>query len=245
MRLKAYAAQTYQGPFLNLNEDDYVVDLDTSLFLVLDGFGGTGIGDVAVKLVREKIQAFFSGFCRDPEITFPFYLGHRYLLESNALINSVNLAHKALCKENSKVDLNKRGGTSLIASTLSDGVLFIASVGNCLPILIRNHKIHLLRLPDSLSTYYGYTSFDFFKNIPLSALGLFDDVQVHINEVKVEKGDVFIYLTDGVYSYLSNPDLLEVFNKVKYDHSEKLQLLFDMANRQGNEDNQTGMVLSF
>ena len=60
MRLKSFSAQTTQGPYLQLNEDAYDHDLNTNLYMVLDGFGGSGIGDRAVSLLKENVKKFYT-----------------------------------------------------------------------------------------------------------------------------------------------------------------------------------------
>lgn len=44
MKLKSYAAKTHQGPYLEINEDGYEFDFENELYMILDGFGGSGIG---------------------------------------------------------------------------------------------------------------------------------------------------------------------------------------------------------
>ena len=60
MRLKAYAAQTHQGPYLQVNEDGYDFDFDHELFMIFDGFGGSGVGDKAVDKLKQDIRYFYS-----------------------------------------------------------------------------------------------------------------------------------------------------------------------------------------
>ena len=51
--LKGFSSKTHQGPFLQTNEDDIDVDLINDLFLIFDGFGGAGIGDRTVGVIKE------------------------------------------------------------------------------------------------------------------------------------------------------------------------------------------------
>ena len=46
MNLKTFSAESSPGPFLQVNEDAYDFDLINEVFLLLDGFGGSGVGDV-------------------------------------------------------------------------------------------------------------------------------------------------------------------------------------------------------
>ena len=42
-----------KGPVLNVNEDDCVTDIKNSLFGVIDGHGGSGIGDKGFRAYQE------------------------------------------------------------------------------------------------------------------------------------------------------------------------------------------------
>ncbi|MEI8347163.1 MAG: hypothetical protein WCG27_06835, partial [Pseudomonadota bacterium] len=89
IQLKSYAGKTHQGPHLQVNEDCYEVDLCNRLYLVIDGIGGAGIGNRYSALFKDGIKQFYTRLGGDPDATRPFYFGHRYLLEGNALINSL------------------------------------------------------------------------------------------------------------------------------------------------------------
>lgn len=77
--IKSYAMKTHQGPFLNLNEDLVEVDLVNNLFMVIDGFGGSNIGDKAASMVRDSLKRSFTKIASDPDSTLPFYFSHKYL----------------------------------------------------------------------------------------------------------------------------------------------------------------------
>ena len=60
MELSSYYGKTDQGPYLNINEDDILIDLEARLFGVFDGLGGGSIGNEAVSLVKNKMYSFFN-----------------------------------------------------------------------------------------------------------------------------------------------------------------------------------------
>ena len=141
MKVKAYAAQSHQGPYLEVNEDGHEADVINGLYMVLDGYGGSGIGDKAVDLVRKKVKHFFTRINEDSNATLPFYYSKKYLLEGNALINAVHFAHRNLMDENEKLDLSSRGGASGVLTSLSDNIVTIVSTGNCRAYLYRKGRI--------------------------------------------------------------------------------------------------------
>ena len=93
IELKSYAMLSHQGPYLNVNEDTAEADIVNNMFLVIDGFGGAGIGDEVALLVKDILKKAYKKISVDPDSTLPFYYSHKYLLEANALINALFNAH--------------------------------------------------------------------------------------------------------------------------------------------------------
>jgi len=244
-KLKSYTVNTNQGPYLQINEDDAVVDLKNKLFMIFDGFGGTNIGDKAVELVRETIQKFYTKIGGDPDSTFPFYYSHKYLIEGNALVNSMHLAHSMLKKSNQEKNLSEKGGTSCIAASLADSILTLSSTGNCSAYLLRRGKLDNIVRPDSLESL-SEDNFDIqFRTTPMSGFGLFDDLHLSVKEYKVLTGDLFIFMTDGAYSRLGIKEIKHILERSDLDDNSKVKEFYKLSNQRGNLDNQSTVLLQF
>lgn len=242
-RLKSYSAKTHQGPLLQVNEDDYDVDLRNQLFFLMDGFGGAGVGDKAVGLVKSQLKSFYTKIAMDPDSTLPFFFSPRYLIEGNALINSLKSAHQSLKNENAEKDMSSRGGVSLIAVAASESLLTLVSVGNCASFLYRQGRLELLTYPDCLKPLSDEYQRSFHLH-PLNALGLFDEVEPQVRELRLQNDDQVILLSDGVYGRLKEEEIKFVLEK-KTEKSHLIDDLFAMANSRGNLDNQTAVILRF
>ena len=153
IKLKSYAAKTEVGPYLQVNEDDIDVDLTNNLYVIYDGFGGSNIGDKCVSISKENISKFYIKISADPDSTLPFYFSPKYLIEGNALINAVNIAHKEILKYNSTAEMSERGGVCLLAAAQSENILTFVSTGNCLALLYRKNELSFITLPDSLANF--------------------------------------------------------------------------------------------
>lgn len=245
MEIINFAAQTSQGPFLNLNEDAFEYDLDSEFFTVLDGFGGAGCGDVTVKELASNLKKFYTNFIFDPNSTLPFYYSPRYLPEGNAIINAALNSHQKIFEANTNKDLSSRSGASGIVGSKVESVLSLLSVGNCRAYLFRKGKT----LPIFTEDSFKYLSHDLFethlKNIPLSGFGLFPDLHYQVKELRVAKDDKVLLLTDGVYGRISDEELLSTISKFSLNINHKIHELFDLSNSRGNLDNQTCMILEF
>ncbi|MCO4792890.1 MAG: protein phosphatase 2C domain-containing protein [Bacteriovoracaceae bacterium] len=244
IKLKSYSARTDSGPYLQVNEDDHDIDLVNNLFLLFDGFGGTNIGDKAVELVKETVKKFYTKIGGDPDSTLPFYFSHKYLIEGNALINALHLAHSLLKKENSEKEMSNRGGASGICAALAENILTFASTGNCLCYRYRRGHIEVVVQPDSLRTISKDNYDPQFHSAPMSGFGLFDDLHLQISEYRVLPEDLFILMSDGVYSRVEPKEICYTIEK-SLPQSEKIDELFNLANSRGNLDNQSTIFLQF
>ncbi|MBY0414903.1 MAG: SpoIIE family protein phosphatase [Bdellovibrionales bacterium] len=242
--LKSYGMQTHQGPHLNLNEDVVEADLINNLFMLIDGFGGSNVGDRAAMLIRDQLKRSFTKIAIDPEATFPFFYSHRYLIEGNALINAFHNAHKAMNRDNEEKTMDNRGGASVIAASIAENILTLVSTGNCVAYLYRKGQLSLEVLPDSLASLSRDSLDSRLQSIPMSGIGLFEDLHYTVRELRVSEGDLIVLLSDGVYSRLVND---EIKNTIERGESELeiIKELFRLSNDRGNLDNQSGIVLQF
>lgn len=244
IEIKSYYAKTHQGPYLNINEDDVQVDLEYKIFNIFDGFGGSSIGDKAVDLVKEKIESFFSRVSNDPDATMPYFYSPRYLLETNALINAIHLAHNSLLEENSSKQMNERAGVSVLSAMMSESILSLVSIGNCCAYLMRNNQLSLISPPDCISPIEKTEHNINLKTFPLVALGLHDEIMPKVWEINIQEGDRIVFLSDGVFSRLGMDDLKFVLRDNERSEHQAILDLFKAANDKGNLDNQSAILVS-
>lgn len=245
MKLKSFSAKTDQGPYLQVNEDNFEVDLTNELFMIFDGFGGAGLGDRCVSRLKDNIKTFYTRVTGERDATLPFYFSFKYLLEGNALLNSMYYAHKVLYQENCKLEMFKRAGSSSIIGALSENIITFASVGNCVCFLYRKGILQKIFQEDSINLLTVDNFKNYLKTSPLSAFGLFEDLHIQVKEVKILPGDVFITLTDGAYARLEHKEIKYIVEKVDYSYESKIKEFFELANSRGNLDNQSAIILQF
>ncbi len=244
VELKSYYYETTNGPYLELNEDQIVIDLPNSLFGVIDGFGGVGIGDKASEIVAESLKSLYVRVGGDPDATLPFYYSEQGILESNALINTFFYAQNELKNHFIDSDISNRGGASVLAAVVSENMFISVSTGNCMGILVRNGKVVGNSTPDILDANFDFRD-KYFRTIPLNALGLYSDFKYVVNEVKIHPGDLFILMTDGCYSRLDRTDFKSIFLNKDYMLNEMGAEVLSRSNQQGNLDNQSVVLLQY
>lgn len=245
MRLKSYAAQTHQGPYLQINEDGYDFDFDNELYLIIDGFGGSGVGDRAVEKLKSEIKHFYGKISHDPNATMPLYYNPRNLLEGNAILNSLLNAHFNLLKSNHEKPINQRAGASLIAAVRAESILVLVGVGSCVAYHFREGKLHKIISEDTFMPLSRDPSRARFTNSPMNALGMYPEMGQQLKEIRLAEGDKVVLLSDGVYGTLNEDEILYVLNKSAPDAQERINSLLKLSNDRGNLDNQTAMILEF
>lgn len=245
MKLKNYAAVTHQGPYLEVNEDGYDFDLDQQFFMVLDGFGGSGIGDKAVLRLKEEVKKFLGRLASDADSTMPLYWNARWPIEGNALVNSMLFAHQNMYRDNSTKPLNQRAGASFCCALKADDMLILAQVGNCFSYLVRRGHVEPLFIPDNHVWLAPDLHATASMRIPASAFGFYPELTWSLREVRVQEGDQFALFTDGVAPWIDYGELGHVLSRPDEDLQTKLNGLLKLSNDRGNHANQTGMILEF
>lgn len=245
IELKSFGLESHQGPHLNINEDVAEVDLINNLYMVIDGFGGSNVGDKAAGVCRDLIKRAYTKISIDPDSTLPFFYSHKYLLEGNALINAFELAHQEVNKLNESKPMDQRGGASVLAAGLSENMLTLISTGNCSAYLYRKGRLTQEVLPDSLGNLSRDSVQSHHMSIPLSGIGLFEDLHFSVREVKLTAGDIIVLLTDGACSRLLLDEVKYIVEKNNQNELELIKKLFTLSNERGNLDNQSGIVLQF
>ncbi len=245
IELKSYGLLTHQGPHLNLNEDLVEVDLVNNLYMIIDGFGGSNVGDKAASIIRDSLKRSYTKIALDPDSTLPFFFSHKYLIEGNALINALHTAHQNMTRENQGKSMNNRGGGSVISAALAENILTLISTGNCGAYLYRKGQLTTEILPDSLKSLSRDHFSSYLHTVPMSGVGLFEDIHYQVKELKIASGDLVILLTDGVYARLLESEIQYTVEKNLDSELEIIKELFKFANDRGNLDNQSGLILQF
>jgi serine/threonine protein phosphatase PrpC len=232
MQLVSYCAKTDKGPYLNINEDDYLIDLNKNIYGIFDGMGGGRVGSDLIRSLKEYLLKFYNQFS-DQDATIPFFYSPRFLIEGNALINAIYQSNSLIYEENSQRD--NKGASSLVLTNLTGSILTVASIGLGLVYVFRDNRLILLNFSDSLSLS---------SLIPTNLLGIYESVNLELREAKLRSGDLVLFLSDGIYAFLEEMDVVKILRGGGGLNS-KVEQLFEKANNKGNQDNQTALFLQF
>jgi PPM family protein phosphatase len=220
------------------NEDSFIADDQSKVFLVADGMGGHAAGEIASQITASTVNELLSK--RAPESNL-----------EDALSLAVREANTRVY-ETQKLKPEYRGmGSTLTALTVADNRYFLAQVGdsraylfreNALSQLSRDHSIVWPLYEKGLLTKEDISRHPR-KNLITRSIGTHPEVEVDLKSDSVLEGDVFLLCTDGLTDVLSDQDIQQILSDGDKNLKEIGERLIQAANSGGGPDNITIVVV--
>ena len=237
--MEAYAL-TDIGQVRSMNQD-YIyssperVGSLPNLFLVADGMGGHRAGDFAsrftVEVLAEEVQ--------NSKETHP----------EQILGNAIQTANERLMEEAAKDSRLEGMGTTLVAATILDHVLYFANVGDSRLYLINKEIRQLSKdhsMVEEMVRLGGLTEEEAKhhpdKNIITRAMGVKDKVEPDFFEYRLKGGDTILMCSDGLTNMVDDDEIFQIVKSAR-DIVEAVETLIQRANENGGSDN-IGIVLA-
>ncbi len=227
-----------QGRVRTSNEDYFVANPDSGIFLVADGMGGHAAGEIASRMTGEKVEEILSGSM--PEIGMEGRLQFT-VSEANTAVH-----------EAQKAEAEYRGmGSTLTLLTFLDGNYYIAQVGDSRAYLLRNST--LLQLTQDHSLVWplyrsGVITKDDIsrnprKNLITRSIGTQPQVEADIHTGPALEGDLFLLCSDGLTDVLLDSDISRILLGGNTNAQGYCDLLVSAANSGGGPDNITVVIV--
>lgn len=220
---------------------DYVYTTDNplgplpNLFVVADGMGGHQAGDYASKYTVEVLR--------------------RELKQSEeedvekALVSAIKTANREIIKKAASDPHLKGMGTTIVAATIVNQMMYFANVGDSRLYLInqgitqltKDHSLveEMVRLggikPEEAKSHPD-------KNIITRAIGAKAEVDVDFYEHRLKRGDIILMCTDGLSNMVEDEELFHIVQGGR-DIVEAGTSLVETAKENGGTDN-IGLVLT-
>lgn len=220
---------------------DYVFATDETignlpnLLVVADGMGGHRAGDFAsrftVEVLAEEVQN-----CKE---THP----------ETILGNAIQAANERLLEEAEKDNRLEGMGTTLVAATILDHVLYFANVGDSRLYLINKEIRQLSKdhsMVEEMVRLGGLTEEEAKhhpdKNIITRAIGVKQKVEPDFFEYRLKGGDIILMCSDGLTNMVDDDEIFQIVKSAR-DIVEAVGSLIQRANENGGSDN-IGVVLA-
>lgn len=235
------AGLTDIGQHRQSNEDSLFVDnvdRGQSLCIVADGVGGQPAGEVASRLVTDRL----------PHILLS--MDATTLGSCKPLVKAIQEANQVLVDTAVTKPEWHGMSTTVVAAWIRSGEITIANVGDSRAYLVRNQTIKQIsedhtvlaeqqRLgvaEDELSTGMSH--------VLTRCLGLDKEVEVAARSMPMEEGDRILLCSDGLTDSLSEEVIRSIVLSTSTP-SEGCRMMVELANRNGGRDNITVLLIHF
>ena len=231
--MKAYAI-TDAGIVRNINQDYIYYSLESigclpNLFIVADGMGGHKAGDIAskytVKGIVEKISVS---------------AGKEPISVINTAIEQVN---KEIVNKAKESEDFAGMGTTLVVSTIIDGSLKVANVGDGRLYIINSDILQITRDHSLVEEMVSMGKLDREaarthkrKNVITRAIGGEAQVEAEMFSVELKPLDIVLMCSDGLSNMIEDSEIYKIV-KNSANLQEAVLELVNTANHNGGKDN--------
>lgn len=234
------------GQVRSTNQDSFLIDDKTHLYIVADGMGGHAGGEIASRLCIEKIAEYIAGheevFSLEKNKDFP---------TSEALITVSDAVNHASSKiyEASLEDPSLRGmGTTATMVKIVGNQAIYAHVGDSRLYLLRAGFLYQITFDHSLVSEQvraGIISAEeaenhHLKNVITRSVGYQEEEDVDTGALTLEQADRLLLCSDGLYGKVNDCEVSKAAASLGLD---AVSALVDLANDRGGEDNITALVV--
>lgn len=245
--------QTDVGRRRKLNEDNFVVDPESSLFAVCDGMGGHNAGEVASKLAIETLAAFIQKSHSEKEITWPYGLDVNLSYDGNRLKTAIKLSNKRVYKSADSREEYTGMGTTVVAALFSGNVMTVGSAGDSRCYLLREGQLSQVTKDDSwVSAAWAEGILNAeeierhpLKNVITKAVGAKETIEIDVIEEHLKPGDVALLCSDGLHAMISDEEILKVLQPFPPTLGDAAARLIDAANEAGGKDNVSVVLVRY
>lgn len=237
------------GKVRKKNEDYYLVNEPTGLFVVADGMGGHRGGEVASRIAVETIDTVItklSNHSGDNGNGHSAGPGREF---ADHLRQSIFLANQKIYTQSITDDTCRGMGTTVSALYLAGDSIIAANVGDSPIYLLRQGDIENLYTPHTLlhennklpKSLEGRFSEGKLAHILTRAVGIRSEVDVDMVETPCFAGDTIVLCSDGLSGKISRKEIRDVV--IHNDARTACRKLSELALARGGEDNITVVVV--
>jgi len=221
------------------NEDSISWDIDLGLVMLADGMGGHNAGEIASELAVTAIRDALL------DVLTPEMLETKMIKCDEALREAVVYANEEIHDQaNRRIECAGMGTTVVITLFYDDKVTY-AHVGDSRIYRLRHGVFKQMTQDHSLVQEMidnGYLSqeeamISSSRNLITRALGIAPDVEVDVSTEVVDIDDIYLLCSDGLSDLMNEQDMAAILRDQRESLDNAAQLLVDMANERGGNDN--------
>jgi serine/threonine protein phosphatase PrpC len=232
------------GQIRDHNEDAIGSQRDSGLYVLADGMGGYNAGEVASAIaVKTVLEIVAEGVLRENRNDIEPDTG--LMRQSIVLRDAITRANKVIHQTAGSHAGCEGMGTTIVACMFFDNRLSIAHVGDSRLYRVRQNKLEQITLDHSLLQELVDRGFytpeeaerSTNRNYVTRALGVEPSVEVDVQEIEVEKDDIFVLCSDGLSDMVDDEDIHLTISTFSANLDTAGQQLIQLSNDHGGKDN--------
>jgi serine/threonine protein phosphatase PrpC len=232
------------GKIREHNEDAIATRIDSGLLVLADGMGGYNAGEVASGIAVKIVMDLVTEACEreDRNGTEP---ETGLMRQTIVLRDAVSRANKIIHQTAKSQPQCEGMGTTLVACLFFDNRVSIAHVGDSRLYRLRKSRFEQLTMDHSLLQELVDRGFytqeeaqrSTNRNYVTRALGVEPGVDVDVQEVDVQTGDVYLLCSDGLCDMVEDEDIHLTISTFNANLDTIGKQLIQLSNDNGGKDN--------
>jgi protein phosphatase len=238
-------ARSDLGRTREVNEDYHLVESGLGLYLVADGMGGHGNGEIASRVAARVIE-------RQLRETAPRRSGRAAdEADCDRLRGAIRAANLAVLSEVERDERLAGMGCTLVVMLLREEAAAIAHVGDSRAYRMRAGRLELVtedhtwvheQVSAGLLSEAEALSHPF-RSVVTRAVGGGDEIVVDTGTVDVQRGDLLLLCSDGLNAVVSDEQIAQILRR-EGDPDDRCRALIAAANAGGGPDNITVLLVA-
>ncbi len=249
IRLRS-SARTSIGQVRENNEDNVRLWMDDEFVVavVADGMGGAVAGEEASRIAVETLQQ--GKFLQTPDES-PLNLSDDQAV--NWLCDSIRSANSNIVQRASSNPELRGMGTTMTLAFVRSSRAIIAHVGDSRAYLVDGHTRRITQITADHSFVEALVAAGHLtheqaeehpmRNVLYRALGQNEDVDVDVYEAHLRTGDRLVLCSDGLTRHVKAHEIAKIVSE-QNDPEIASQMMIDLANARGGEDNVSVIIIS-
>jgi protein phosphatase len=234
------------------NEDNFGYDSRYGIYAVCDGMGGQAAGEVASKMAVDAVLNYFREAARTGNRPQVGPAIESVSARANALASAIQVANAAIYKAAAEHAAHSGMGSTIVAVLIENDSFSIGHAGDSriyrirpgeIRQLTRDHSLVMEQVRRGMLTQEEAQNSEM-QNIIIRALGPEETVQVDLDDLTAQPGDLLLLCSDGLNRHVSDDSILDIAQE-----TIRLPLmadrLIDAAREGGGSDNTTVLLLRF
>ena len=234
------------------NEDNFGYDSRHGIYVVCDGMGGQAAGEVASKIAVDSVLNYFREAARTgnrPQVGAALESASA---RANALASAIQLANVAIHKAAAEHAAHSGMGSTIVAVLVENDSFSVGHAGDSriyrirhgeIRQLTRDHSLVMEQVRRGMLTQEEAQNSEM-QNIIIRALGPEETVQVDLDDLAAEPGDILLLCSDGLNRHVSDDSILEIAQATSTLQAMADRLI-DAAREGGGSDNITALLVRF